>query len=61
MVAERDSGFAEDARKLYSQTLTVDKRLLIVPGGAHGTMILRGAAGASPREAVLDFVRVHTG
>ena len=61
MVAERDSGFAEAARKLYSQTPAVDKKLLIVPGGAHGTRMLRGAAGAGPRAAVLDFVRVHTG
>jgi pimeloyl-ACP methyl ester carboxylesterase len=61
MVAEGDGGFADDARKLYSQTLTVDKKLVIVPGGAHGTSILRGAAGAGPREAVLDFVRARTG
>jgi pimeloyl-ACP methyl ester carboxylesterase len=61
MVAERDSGPAEAARKLYAQAPAVDKQLLIVPGGAHGTAILRGARGASPREAVLDFVRVHTG
>jgi len=61
MVAEGDSGFADDARKLYSQTLVVDKQLLIVPGGAHGTFMLRGAAGAGPRAAVLDFVRAHAG
>jgi dienelactone hydrolase len=61
MVAERDSGFADDARKLYAQTLSVDKQLLIVPGGAHGTFMLRGAAGAAPRAAVLDFVRAHSG
>jgi pimeloyl-ACP methyl ester carboxylesterase len=61
MVAERDSGFADDARKLYAQTLSVDKQLLILPGGAHGTFMLRGAAGAAPRAAVLDFVRAHTG
>jgi pimeloyl-ACP methyl ester carboxylesterase len=61
MVAEGDSGFADDARKLYEQTLAVDKQLLIVPGGAHGTFMLRGAAGAGPRAAVLDFVRAHAG
>ena len=36
VAAEGDSGPAEDARNLYSQTLAVDKQLLIVPGGAHG-------------------------
>jgi pimeloyl-ACP methyl ester carboxylesterase len=61
MVAEGDTGFAEDATKLYSQTREADKQLLIVPGIAHGTFILRGAEGAGPREAVLDFVRAHTG
>ena len=60
MVAEADSGFADDAKKLYSQTLAVDKQLLIVPGRAHGTFLLRGASGAGPREAVIDFVRAHT-
>jgi pimeloyl-ACP methyl ester carboxylesterase len=60
MVAERDSGFADHARKLYSLTVAVDKQLLIVPGGAHGTFMLRGITGAEAREAILDFVRAHT-
>jgi pimeloyl-ACP methyl ester carboxylesterase len=60
MVAEGDGGFADDARELYAQTLAVDKQLLLVPGRAHGTAMLRGAAGAAPRGAVLDFVRAHT-
>jgi pimeloyl-ACP methyl ester carboxylesterase len=61
MAAERDSTFAENARKLYAQTLAVDKQLLVVPGRAHGTFMLRGAAGAGPRAAFLDFARAHTG
>jgi len=60
MVAERDSGFALDARTLYAQTLAADKQLLIFPGGRHETAMLRGAAGAGVREGILDFIRART-
>jgi pimeloyl-ACP methyl ester carboxylesterase len=56
LAAEADVGFAEDARSLYEQTVETDKQLVIVPGGRHGTEMLRGAAGAPAREAVLAFV-----
>jgi len=56
IAAELDVDFAGDARLLYDHARVTDKQLLIVPGGSHGTEMLRGAAGASAREALLAFV-----
>lgn len=56
MAAELDVDFAGDARLLYDHARVTDKQLLIVPGGRHGTDMLRGAAGATAREALLTFV-----
>jgi pimeloyl-ACP methyl ester carboxylesterase len=56
VAAEADVDFAADARTLYAGTAESDKKLVIVPGGQHGTGMLMGAAGAPAREAVLSFV-----
>jgi pimeloyl-ACP methyl ester carboxylesterase len=56
LAAEKDVDFAGDARSLYEHTREADKQLLIVPGGQHGTKMLRGAAGAPARQALLAFV-----
>jgi pimeloyl-ACP methyl ester carboxylesterase len=56
VAAEADVDFAADARALYADTAESDKKLVIVPGGQHGTEMLRGKAGAPAREALLAFV-----
>ena len=55
LVDPADGGFAEDAQSLYEHTVLPDKELVMVPGGGHGTQMLRGAAGAPAREAILAF------
>jgi pimeloyl-ACP methyl ester carboxylesterase len=60
VAAETDVDFAADARALYAATGESDKKLVIVPGGQHGTAMLRGAAGAPAREALLAFVARFT-
>ena len=42
--AERDFDFPEQARRLYEAAASADKELAIVPGGEHGTPLLRDPA-----------------
>jgi pimeloyl-ACP methyl ester carboxylesterase len=53
---EDDYGAATDARNFYARAPSKDKRLLIVPGRAHGTDLL---ADASIRATVADWLVAH--
>jgi pimeloyl-ACP methyl ester carboxylesterase len=56
-----DQPFADDARAMYRAAPVRDKRLLVVPGGGHGTSLLEFGEDA-PRvlAAVRKFVADHT-
>jgi pimeloyl-ACP methyl ester carboxylesterase len=51
-----DYGAALDARDFYARAPSPDKRLLVVPGNAHGTALL---GNTSTRDAVIDWLVVH--
>jgi pimeloyl-ACP methyl ester carboxylesterase len=63
LVAEDDRNaaydFAADARALHAATATEEKRLLVLPGSAHGTALVAGSARA--RSELLRFVRDSAG
>jgi pimeloyl-ACP methyl ester carboxylesterase len=61
VVATDDQPFREQARLMYRAARARDKRLLVVPGGGHGTSMLEFGADA-PRvlAAVRDFIADHT-
>jgi pimeloyl-ACP methyl ester carboxylesterase len=61
VAAVYDHRAADAARVMYSRARAADKRLLVVPGGGHGTSLLESATGA-PRvlAAVRRFVADHT-
>jgi hypothetical protein len=61
MVAVDDQPFADDASRLYSETTEREKQLVVLPGGEHGTALLRGARGKAARVALLAFIEAHTG
>lgn len=54
VAAAQDAQFAEDAVLLHERAAAPDKRLVIVPGGAHGTEML---AERSVHDLVLAFIR----
>ena len=55
-VAKLDVGFVADVRKLYAVSAAKTKELELVPGGEHGTAMLKGAAGAKLRSKLLAFL-----
>jgi pimeloyl-ACP methyl ester carboxylesterase len=61
VVAADDRPFTEQARLLYRVARVADKRLLVVPGGGHGTSMLEFGEDA-PRvlTIVRRFVTDHT-
>jgi pimeloyl-ACP methyl ester carboxylesterase len=57
-----DQPFADDARAMYQAAPVRDKRLLIVPGGAHGTAMVEFGPDAQKTKAALDaFIAAHLG
>ena len=58
-VAARSDPYATgaDAPQLYRRTAATRKRLVLVPGTAHGVHLLDGAAGAGVRRIVTAFIR----
>jgi pimeloyl-ACP methyl ester carboxylesterase len=59
LVAEKDQSarydFAADARRLYDETGTPEKKFVVVPGSLHGTFLVDGSAPV--RKLMLGFVR----
>jgi pimeloyl-ACP methyl ester carboxylesterase len=61
VVGADDQPFREQARLLYRAARVRDKRLLVVPGGRHGTSLLEfGEDAARLRAAVRRFVAEQT-
>jgi pimeloyl-ACP methyl ester carboxylesterase len=61
VVGADDRPFVDDARALYRAAPVGDKRLLVVPGGGHGTSLLEfGADAPRVQAAVRRFVADHT-
>lgn len=56
-VSEGDPFSAQDTPALERAAGSARKRLVVVPGDAHGVALLRGAPAATVGAAVLDFVR----
>ncbi len=57
-----DQPFADDARAMYRAAPVRDKRLLVVPGGAHGTSMAEfGAEAARVKAALETFIADHAG
>jgi hypothetical protein len=57
-----DTQFADDARAMYRAAPVRDKRLLVVPGGAHGTAMIEFGDQAARVEAALQkFIAAHLG
>jgi pimeloyl-ACP methyl ester carboxylesterase len=61
MAAEDDHPYSEDARRFYTQTAEAEKQLAILPGGQHGTRLLRGTRGRQARATLFSFIHAHTG
>jgi pimeloyl-ACP methyl ester carboxylesterase len=61
VVGADDQHFTEQARAMYRAARVADKRLLVVPGGGHGTSLVEFGSDA-PRvlAAVRRFVAGHT-
>jgi pimeloyl-ACP methyl ester carboxylesterase len=61
VAAADDQPFVDDARAMYRAAPTRDKRLLVIPGGGHGTGMLEFGEDA-PRvlAAVRKFIADHT-
>jgi len=57
--AEIDEGgnYARDARAMYDATPAADKRIVIVPGAAHGVRLVAGPG--KVRTLVESFIRTH--
>jgi pimeloyl-ACP methyl ester carboxylesterase len=61
VVGADDQPFREQARLLYRAARVRDKRLLVVPGGGHGTSLLEfGEDAPRLRAAVRRFVAEQT-
>jgi pimeloyl-ACP methyl ester carboxylesterase len=57
-----DHPFVDDARAMYRAAPVRDKRLLVVPGGGHGTSMLEfGADAPKVLGAVREFIADHAG
>lgn len=61
VAATDDADFVAQARALHARTASADKRLVEVPGSAHGYELVRGAAGAANRLLVESFLREKLG
>jgi pimeloyl-ACP methyl ester carboxylesterase len=61
VAADVDEGgiYAADARKLYDATPSIDRRLEIVPGAAHGVALVAGPGRV--RTLLESFIRAHAG
>jgi pimeloyl-ACP methyl ester carboxylesterase len=61
VVGADDQHFTEQARQMYRAARAADRRLLVVPGGGHGTSMVEFGDDA-PRvlAAVRDFIANHT-
>jgi pimeloyl-ACP methyl ester carboxylesterase len=61
VVGADDQHFTEQARMMYRAARVADKRLLVVPGGGHGTSLVEFGSDA-PRvlAAVRRFIADHT-
>ena len=61
VAAADDQPFADEARAMYRAAPVRDKRLLVVPGGGHGTGLLDfGEDAPKVQAAVRDFIADHT-
>jgi pimeloyl-ACP methyl ester carboxylesterase len=61
VAAADDHPFVDDARAMYRAAPVGDKRLLVVPGGGHGTSLLEfGADAPKVQAAVRRFIADHT-
>jgi pimeloyl-ACP methyl ester carboxylesterase len=61
VAAADDHPFVDDARALYRAAPVGDKRLLVIPGGGHGTSLLEfGADAPKVAAAVRRFIADHT-
>ena len=49
-----------DARRLYRAAGSGDKRLVILPGGSHGSALLLDSDGARARSILDSFIDAHT-
>ena len=62
VAAADDQPFAGDARAMYRAAPVRDKRLLVVPGGGHGTSLLEfGSDAPRVQAAVQRFIADHSG
>jgi pimeloyl-ACP methyl ester carboxylesterase len=61
VVAADDQPFTEQARLMYRAARAADKRLLVVPGGGHGTSLVEfGEDAPQVLAAVRRFIAGHT-
>jgi pimeloyl-ACP methyl ester carboxylesterase len=61
VVGADDELFVDDAKAMYRAASTRDKRLLIIPGGGHGTSMLEfGEDAPKVLAAVRKFIADHT-
>lgn len=58
-VSRFDSMFVPGTRAMFRASPSKDKRLVIRPGGEHGTALLEGKAAAFMRPLALGFIRAH--
>jgi dienelactone hydrolase len=61
VVAEGDSAFAGDARDLYAATPGTKRKLVVVPGSAHGYefVLVEGAGSAEANAAIDGFLSTY--
>ncbi len=56
-VGHDDTAFVPEVRKLYNASDAAHKQLEIVDTGNHGTLLLKGPAGAALRAKLLVFLK----
>jgi esterase/lipase len=54
-----DLPFSQDAHRMYAAAVSRDKKLVIVPGSAHGIAILDEAGGSRVRNLIVAFLQRH--
>lgn len=59
VVSRFDVSFLADTRAMYRAAASKDKRLVVRPGGEHGTDLVDGPRGAPVRALVFAFLRAH--
>jgi pimeloyl-ACP methyl ester carboxylesterase len=52
--------FGKDTRALYRASPSAAKRLLLIPGAAHGVDLVNIGTGDRVRGPILSFIRAHT-